>query len=126
MGGKKYVRGVDCKGHPLVPKLDFEKIYAWREQQDLDDMQEDDPEEEEEEEELLTENEKFMPKGSELQTDASLARKNELEKRKEDVIAVLNKTYAEDETEIGLELDSFKEDEVLFHDIDPDFQNQIS
>ena len=90
-------------------------------------MQEDDVEEEEEEEELLTENEKFMPKGSELQTDASVARKNELEKRKEDVIAILNKTYAEeDETEVGLELDSFKEDEVLFHDIDPDFQNQIN
>lgn len=34
---ENFVKGMDMKGHPLVPKLDFEKIYAWREQQDLDD-----------------------------------------------------------------------------------------
>ena len=121
LDGKKYTKGVDCKGHPLVPKLDFEKIYRWREQQDADETQED-LEEEEEEEELLTENQKFMFKGSSLHTHASVSRKNELEQRKDDVIAILNKTYTEEEPEVGLDLDSFKEEGVVFHDIDSDFQ----
>lgn len=68
----KYTKGVEAKGHPLVPKLDFQKIYAWREEQDLEDGEEVELEEEEEEEELLTENEKYLFKGSELQSDASL------------------------------------------------------
>lgn len=106
---KKYVRGVDCKGHPLVPKLDFEKIFLWREQQDLDDNDDEEFDEEEEEEELLTENEKFMPKGSELETGASKTRKDELENRKEEVIAILNKTYADEEQEVELEMDSLNE-----------------
>ena len=46
---------MDTKGHPLVPKLDFDKIRIWREQQELEDAQEDCGEEEEEEEELQTE-----------------------------------------------------------------------
>lgn len=121
MDGKKFVRGVDCKGHPLVPKLDFEKIFRWREQQDADDTQ-DEYEEEEEEEELLTENQKFMFKGSSLQSHASEARKNELEQRKEEVIAILNKTYEDEEPEVALELDSSKDEGVVFHDIDSDFQ----
>ncbi|CAI2385837.1 unnamed protein product [Moneuplotes crassus] len=119
--GHKFVRGVDCKGHPLVPKLDFEKIFRWREQQDADDTQ-DEYEEEEEEEELLTENQKFMFKGSSLQSHASEARKNELEQRKEEVIAILNKTYEDEEPEVALELDSMKGEGVVFHDIDSDFQ----
>lgn len=52
---ENFVKGMDVKGHPLVPKLDFEKIYAWREQQDLDDGADEYWEEEEEEEELQTE-----------------------------------------------------------------------
>ena len=51
---ENFVKGMDVKGHPLVPKLDFEKIYAWREQQDLDDGADEYWEEEEEEEELQT------------------------------------------------------------------------
>lgn len=123
---KKHIKGVDCKGHPLVPKLDFDKIYAWREQQDdVDDLQDDDVEESEEEEELMSEHQKFMFKGSELQSSASMYRRKELEKRKEDVIGILNKTYADDETEVGLDLDSFKDDEVLFHDVATGFQKNL-
>lgn len=121
----KHTKGVHCKGHPLVPKLNFEKIFAWREQQDDDDAEEGDVEESEEEEELMTEHEKFMFKGSELQSDISLARRKELEHRKEEVIAILNKTYAEDEPEVGLELDSFKDEDVLFHDVSPGFQKNF-
>ena len=129
-GNRKYKKGVETKGHPLVPKLDFKKIYEWRDQQQLDDAQEDDQEEEEEEEELLTENEKFLFKGSELQSNASINRKEELEKRKEDVIAILNKTYAEDdhdnEKDITDELDSFKDNEVLFHDVAPEYEKSVN
>ncbi len=63
-----------------------------------------------------------MFKGSSLHTHASVSRKNELEQRKDDVIAILNKTYTEEEPEVGLDLDSFKEEGVVFHDIDSDFQ----
>lgn len=121
---KKYTKGVEAKGHPLVPKLDFEKIYQWREQQDLDDGQEDECEEEEEEEELLTENEKYMPKGSELQSAASIERKKELEKRKEEIVTILNKTYADEDQDNDIQFEDFKEDEVLFHDVQPDFNTQ--
>mmetsp|Transcript_32502 Transcript_32502/g.37060 ORF Transcript_32502/g.37060 Transcript_32502/m.37060 type:complete len:232 (-) Transcript_32502:39-734(-) len=92
---KKYQKGIYAKGHPLVPKLDFEKIYAWREQHQ-EDTQDEDLEEEESEEELLTENEQFLPKGSEVQTSASQDRRKGLEKRKEEIISILNKTYAEE------------------------------
>jgi hypothetical protein len=111
---KKYIKGMEAKGHPLVPKLNFRKIYEWREQQDMDDMQDDDDEEEEEEEDLLTENEKFMPKGSELQSIVSRARREEMEKRKEDVIAILNDTYAEEEQDTAEDGEDIRDDEVLF------------
>lgn len=114
---KRYQKGIDAKGHPLVPRLDFEKIHQLREQQELEDAQDDMLEEEEEEEELLTENEKYMFKGSELQSHQSLDRKQELERRKEDIIAVLNKTYADEEGDNDIKFEDFKEDEVLFHDI---------
>ena len=95
---KKYKRGMDTKGHPLVPKLNFDKIYAWREQQQLEDFQdEDQEEEEEEEEELLTENEKFLFEGSMIPTNASIDRKKELEQRKEEIYAALNKESADDD-----------------------------
>lgn len=127
---KKFKKGVECKGHPLVPKLDFKKIYEWRDQQQLDEIQDDDQEEEEEEEELLTENEKYLFKGSELQSNASMIRKDELERRKEEVIAILNKTYADDENEVSKditdELDSFKDNEVLFHDVAPEYEHSVN
>ena len=118
---RRYQKGIDAKGHPLVPRLDFEKIHQWREQQDMDDGDDNMMEEEEEEEELLTANEKFMFKGSELQSNLSLDRKQELEARKEDIIAVLNKTYADEEGENDIKFEDFKEDEVLFHDIQSGF-----
>jgi hypothetical protein len=34
-----YLKGMNTKGHPLVPKLDFDKICIWREQQELEDAQ---------------------------------------------------------------------------------------
>ena len=122
---KKYKKGMETKGHPLVPKLDFQKIRDWRKQQELEDGDEIEVEEEEEEEELLTENEKFFFKGSEIPSNASLSRKKELEKRKEDVIAILNKTYADEDGNFGNELDGFKEDEVMFHDIEPDYEKDM-
>jgi hypothetical protein len=129
---KKYKRGMDCKGHPLVPRLDFKKMYEWKEQQELEDGQEEEPEEEEEEEELLTENEKFLFKGSSLQSDNSITRRKELDKRKENVIAILNKTYAEEEKDkdterdFSNELNDFKDDEVLFHDVAPEYEHSVN
>jgi hypothetical protein len=64
-----------------------------------------------------------MPHGSEIPTNASEDRRNELEKRKETVIAILNKTYAEDEQDIGIDFEGFQNDEVLFHDVASGFQN---
>ena len=58
-----------------------------------------------------------MFNGSVLETDASILRKNELEQRKEEIIAILNKTYENEEPEIGLELDSSKGEGVLFNNI---------
>ena len=58
-----------------------------------------------------------MFNGSALETDASIMRKNELEQRKEEIIAILNKTYENEEPEIGLELNSSKEEGVLFNNI---------
>eukprot|EP00343_Euplotes_focardii_P001999 CAMPEP_0205804756 /NCGR_PEP_ID=MMETSP0205-20121125/7769_1 /ASSEMBLY_ACC=CAM_ASM_000278 /TAXON_ID=36767 /ORGANISM="Euplotes focardii, Strain TN1" /LENGTH=118 /DNA_ID=CAMNT_0053074871 /DNA_START=217 /DNA_END=573 /DNA_ORIENTATION=+ len=104
-GIRNISEGFDCKGHPLVPKLDFEKLFQYREHE-FDDNDEEEFDEEEEEEDLLTENEQFMFNGTQLDTLASKARKEELEVRKEDVIAILNKTYADEENEVGLELDS--------------------
>lgn len=101
---------METKGHPLVPKLNFDKIYAWREQQQLEDFQDDELEEEEEEEELLTENEKYLFDGSKIPTNASIDRKKELEQRKEEIYAALNKESL-DEDQDDNELTSFKEDE---------------
>ena len=62
-----------------VPKLDFTKIFEWR-----DHVNRDESEEEEEEEYISSE---------------SFKRREELQRRKEEVIAILNKTYAEEEEE---------------------------
>jgi hypothetical protein len=127
---KHVIKANDTKGHPLVPKLDFKKLHEWRDQSQQDEAQDDDAEEEEEEEELLTENEQYLFKGSELQSNASVMRNQELEKRKEDVIAILNKTYADEEQPSGHdltdELSSFQDNEVLFHDVAPEYEQSVN
>ncbi len=89
---EKYEWGVWAKGHPLVPKLDFSKIFEWRDKQN---QEEEGEEEESEEEELLSTHKKYLPAGSEIPTQESQDRVVELKQRKENVIHVINKAYAE-------------------------------
>lgn len=46
---------------------------------------------------MLSESKKIMPTGSTIRTDLSQDRLEELNKRKEDVINMINKAYAEQE-----------------------------
>lgn len=41
------------------------------------------------------------------------------------MIAILNKTYAEEDQALGSDLEGFKDDEVMFHDIEPDFEKDM-
>jgi len=67
-------KGNLTKGHPLVPKLDFQWIFDWREKQNTQTENEEEEEgesEEVEEEELMSASKKIMPTGSTIRTSAS-------------------------------------------------------
>ena len=58
-------------GHPLVPKLDFTRIFSWREKQN----EASSSDEEEEDEEVLSETRKILPAGSQIPTAVSETRR---------------------------------------------------
>lgn len=97
------------KGHPKVPKLDFKKIFEWRERKNqkalngqpdtevecdvknftVIDFQIDD------EAGLQEGNDAYFPKGSNLVTDK--VQKEELDERKKFIVAILNRIPDEKE-----------------------------
>ena len=82
------------KHHPKIPKLDLRKILKMKE----DEEEEYEEEEEEAEEDIKSSQKKFFQDGSALVSDDSFERREELKHRKEQVIALLNKTYGEEES----------------------------
>lgn len=66
---ERRVKGNNMKGHPLVPRLNFEKIFDWRETQQHVEQEDEEEEEEQDEEEMLTESWNLMPQGSSLKTN---------------------------------------------------------
>ena len=83
-----------------VPLLDFTKIY---EQRELDNQEEEedeiDEEEFEEEDDVASQFNEFFVEGTPIVSDQSGSRIEELGRRKDDVIAILNETAAEGEDE---------------------------
>ena len=98
---------VQSKAHPLVPKLNFQKIFDWREKNNNDNiimirisesriLGEDAISEEINDEDGIQKiNKKFFAKGSE--NVASSTRVNELFERKQMIINALNQAYTDDE-----------------------------
>lgn len=104
------------ENNPLIPPLNFDKIYEWREEQNNQNSDEEfeEEEEEEEDEDLRSANKKFFYDGSALVSDDSQNRRDSLQRRKEHVIALLNQTYAEEEEpeeeDLGGDQDPFHSD----------------
>lgn len=84
-----------------VPPLDFQRIYEWREALNAEEEEEEEGElDEEEEDDVHTENREFFYDGTEIDSTASDKRKDSLERRKEEIIALLNDEEGEgDESE---------------------------
>ena len=84
---RSYVKGNTMKGHPLVPRLDFAKIFSWRNRQNSNPEEEDnshsDSDFDEADDEVLSESRKILPPGSELPTGKSEKRVEEMKERKE-------------------------------------------
>lgn len=80
--------------HPRVPQLDLEKIYKMREEDD-----EYEEEEEESERDAHSHGHHTINKSEIMASSESDERIRELRNRKEQVIAMLNKTYGEDDKE---------------------------
>ncbi len=60
----------------LVPRLDFSKIFEWREQQNQEEEEEElDEEEFEEEDDIKSEYNEYFAAGTDLHTDSSATRK---------------------------------------------------
>jgi hypothetical protein len=76
------------KRHPKVPRLDFEKLYQMME---YDNEEEYEEEEEEAEEDVKSSQKKYLQDGSALVSNDSEERMLELQSRKEQVIALLEK-----------------------------------
>jgi hypothetical protein len=79
-----------------VPKINLVKVFQWREE--MNNQSDEVEEEEEEEDELLSENAKYLPPGSQLESEDSLTRKGSLLRRKEGVIDMLNKAYENEDS----------------------------
>lgn len=86
------------KKHPKVPKLDFEKIMKMREEDEEE--YEEEEEEVEVEEDVKSSQKQFLHDGSALVSDDSFDRREELKYRKEQVIALLNKTYGDEDEQV--------------------------
>ena len=117
------------KPNPIVPKLDFTKIFEWRDKQNIDEERKKEREYQEDKQEydediplsyrkdyvgkdinieeynsptsINTQFDKFYPSGSEFHSSktVSMLRKEELQERKAAVINELNETYTEDQRE---------------------------
>lgn len=83
------------KYHSKIPKLDLKKLMKMKEEENDEDYEE---EEEEAEEDIKSSQKKFFQDGSALVSDDSFERREELKHRKEQVIALLNKTYGDEES----------------------------
>ena len=95
-GSNAHLWGINCKGHPRVPKLDLkpiidDQIEAMKKKGS--DSDSDDSEEIEVDESIQKDNLEFMYEGSALLTEQSMSRKESLLNRKEFVINVLNESY---------------------------------
>ncbi|CAI2385255.1 unnamed protein product [Moneuplotes crassus] len=94
------------KVHP-VPRINIQKVLEIKEKAEKEDESCEEEEEEGEEDSLLTENEKYLPTGSKLESCDSLTRKGSLLRRKEDVIDLLNKCYDKEESKRISESESY-------------------
>lgn len=86
----------DINRNLKVPRLNLKQVFEWREE--LNNQSDSAEEEEEEEEELQSENAKFLPEGSYLDSNNSMSRKGSLLRHKEEVIDLLNKAYENEES----------------------------
>lgn len=79
------------RNYPRIPKLDIEKCYKIKQREDEEGEDEGEYEEEEIEieEDIKSSQKKFFQDGSALVSDASAERREELKRRKEQVIALL-------------------------------------
>ena len=95
------------KPHPLVPKLDFQKIFDWRDKANNDNIimikisesritgENDIKEEIDDEDGIQKENFKYFVKGALIKTTPG--RSNSLFERKQMIIGALNQAYSDDE-----------------------------
>lgn len=105
-------KGNVTRVHPLVPKLDLQKIFDWREKSNNDniimirisesriDGEDEITEEVNDENGIEKENKKHFPKGSGQITTSR--RVDELMERKQMIITALNQAYTEDDEEMSM------------------------
>lgn len=80
-----------------IPKLDIQKVVEWKQEVNVSSSSEGE-DDEDEEEDLLSENIKYLPIGSALNSNMSMSRKQSLFRRKEEVIDALNDAYDNEES----------------------------
>lgn len=104
---KRVSRKIEIKTHPLVPKLDLQKIFDWREKANNDNIimirisesrilgEDQISEELNDEQGVEKQNRQNFPKGENLEVTSG--RVNELFDRKQMIINALNNAYTDDE-----------------------------